>query len=427
MMVSVIDKGSVQPDNSVFTAKVNNMDYHIIDSDRHVVEPMLLWKNYIDSDTKNKYPVTLAHDSYDQAAKRVTRLGRIEAGIELPSIFMFAGKSLMNHWNEELQIATAYDNAGSTLIRQACMSPQGQIDSMNGSNVNQASIFPTFAGYVVNHNDIPAEVSLAYATGYNLWLKDYCDVAPDRLNAVGLISRHEPENMVKQLEAIISFGWTSLTLRPEVIADRTLGHPDYEEFWQACEQNEIAVALHGGTHLHGTTAGSDRFTTRFSLHACSHPMEMQMAFVSLLESGVLERYPGLKIAFIEAGASWVPHWLWRLDNICYPEHPQLVADNIKMLPSEYFKRQCWVSIEMGEPSLHQTADLIGHDKLLYGSDFPHTDHLQFDTKGLVSSLVDFSEQERRDILQNNAIDFYFPAPGSDTKKTIAALDSRIEA
>jgi predicted TIM-barrel fold metal-dependent hydrolase len=286
------------------------------------------------------------------------------------------------------------------------MQPNTQLESMDLSNINSAAIFSTFAGFIVNHSELPADVSLAYADAYNRWLKDYCDFDSDRLKAVGLISRHDPKNMVEQLEKIVENGWTSIPLRPEVILGRVLGHEDYNDFWAACEKHNIAVAFHGGTNLHAPTAGTDRFTSRFAMHACSHPMEAQMAFVSLLESGVLERHPRLKFAFLEAGASWVPHWLWRLDNICYPEFPTLVEENIKMLPSEYFKRQCWVGIELGEPCLREVINVIGHDKLLYGSDFPHPDHLHFTTEDIAQQLSELDENELQAVLEQNAIDFY---------------------
>ena len=401
------------------------MSQKIMDSDRHVVEPMSLWENYVDSAVRKKYPVTLKKDSLEEANARVKRTGNITDAIELPPMFMFRGKPLMNNWGEDLQISAAYNNAGSTYVRNSAMSSEGQIKSMDSSGIHCASIFPTFTGYVVNHQDVPDEVSLAYADGYNHWLKDYCSPAPDRLNAVGMVSLSNPKTLVKQLERIRSFGWQCITVRPEVINGRTLGHQDYEPFWEACEHHNIAVALHGGTHLWGTTVGSDRFSSRFALHACSHPMEMQMAFVSLLESGVLERHPKLKIAFIESGASWIPHWLWRLDNICYDEYPQLIAKNIKMRPSEYFKRQCWVTVEVGEPSLREAADIIGHDKLLYGSDFPHTDHLQFSLDNLSEELSDFSSEELSNILADNPRDFYLnPARGDSDKKSSKDSNSK---
>jgi predicted TIM-barrel fold metal-dependent hydrolase len=367
----------------------------IVDSDRHVMEPLSMWADYVIDHVFDEFPITF---QFDNGAKN-----RV---LKLPPIYCIAEKPILNQWGADVQLASSLRSKDSQSHRVKAMKPDTQIESMIESNICKAAIYSTFAGFIVNHSELPAHASLAYADAYNRWLKDYCDYDTDRLKAVGLISRHDPSNMVVQLEKVISNGWTSITLRPEVICGRALGHEDYNDFWAACEKHNIAVAFHGGTNLHAPTAGTDRFTSRFAMHACSHPMEAQMAFVSLLESGVLERHPRLKFAFLEAGASWVPHWLWRLDNICYPEFPTLVEQNIKMLPSEYFKRQCWVGIEIGEPCLREVIDVIGHDKLLYGSDFPHPDHLQFTTEDIAQQLEELTEVELQAVLEQNAKDFY---------------------
>jgi len=377
----------------------------MFDSDRHIIESLAMWQQYVDANIYNKFPIAYICDSPDKRNDRVKRLGQI-ADVELPPVFTIGDIPIINNWNEPEQIASAHLNQDSVSQREDAMSAKTQLRSMDDTNIIVASLFPTFATFIVNHQKIPAAVSLAYADAYNRWLKDYSDEDPLRLNAVGLISRHQPDNMVSQLNKIIAYGWSSIVLRPEVIANRDLGHVDYETFWTVCEQNNIAVAFHGGSCLHGSTAGNQRFSARFSLHACSHPMEAQMAFIALLEGGVLERHPKLKVAFLEAGASWLPSWLWRLDNICYPEFPSLVKENIKMLPSSYFKRQCWVGIELGEPCLREVIKTIGHKKLLYGTDFPHPDHLHFSNERISEQLEQLTTQECQDVLINNGGDFY---------------------
>ena len=386
--------------------------YKIIDSDRHVMEPLALWEEYLDPKVYLDYKIQSKNEVFDVLKENLS-----SESLKLPHTYFVGDMPILNNWNHKIQLATALRSESTKFERVSAMRPDTQLSSMNSSEISVAAIYSTFAGFIVNHAELPAHASLAYADAYNRWLKDYCDYDSDRLKAVGLISRHEPSNMVEQLDKIVAKGWTSITLRPEVICGRALGHEDYNDFWAACEKHNIAVAFHGGTNLHAPTAGTDRFTSRFAMHACSHPMEAQMAFVSLLESGVLERHPKLKFAFLEAGASWVPHWLWRLDNICYPEFPTLVEENIKMLPSEYFKRQCWVGIELGEPCLRDVIEVIGHDKLLYGSDFPHPDHMHFTTEDIAQQLSELNEAELRAVLEQNAIDFYGFGV-SDTKSNL---------
>ena len=141
-----------------------------------------------------------------------------------------------------------------------------------------------------------------------------------------------------------------------------------------------------------------------------------MAFLTLLEGGVLERYPKLKVAFMEAGASWLPAWLWRLDHVCYEQMPMEISHHIKMLPSEYFKRQCWIAFEMEEPGLRTLIDTVGVDKLLWGTDFPHFDHEDEEVEGMTHP--ELSAEEIRIIQRENPRAFFNLAPVasySDTK------------
>ncbi|MCF6439363.1 amidohydrolase [Pseudoalteromonas luteoviolacea] len=369
--------------------------FKIIDCDRHVIEPQHLWDVY--SDNVHSNGVTL---DFDNEEKRTQRIKAGYPDLALPPVYKVQGYPILSNWDLEQQIASAIVNSQSLKERKSATNPMDQVESMQETNISKALLFPTFANYVVNHEKIDATYSLACAKNYNAWLKDYCSEYPEKLYPVGLLSRHDTNTLVEQVNEIVRFGWKAVVLRPEPILGKNLGHPDYEAFWDACESNDLTVCFHGGTHLQGQTVGMDRFTSRFSLHACSHPMEAQMAFITLLESGVLERYPRLKIAFLEAGCSWVAHWLWRLDNICYEEFPSLTDKNIKMKPSEYFVRNCWVGIEIGEP-LSDVLSFIGHEKLIFGSDYPHPDHLHFDLTKISEKLPDLSESQLRDVLENN--------------------------
>jgi predicted TIM-barrel fold metal-dependent hydrolase len=357
------------------------MDYKIIDADRHVTEPVNMWEAYVDNEIFTNYPIGLKQQFADK-----------EKTIALPPVYTIGGEPVLFSWLHSHQLASMEKSPQAHNSLLEGMAPDRQLESMERHKIAKAFLFPTFATFLINHQDLPSKVSGAYALAYNNWLKDYCDYNEHRLKGVGLISRHDTSSMLEQLQTVIDFGWTCITLRPEMIMGKTLGHCDHDLFWQQCEKYNIAVAIHGGTHVHVPTAGSERFTSHFALHACSHPIEAQMAFLSLLESGVFERYPKLKFAFLEAGSAWVPYWLCRL--------------NIKMLPSNYFKRQCWVAVEPGEPNLRETIKWIGHKKLLFGSDFPHPDHAHIDVENIASDCSELTSAELHDMLDNNANDFF---------------------
>lgn len=381
------------------------MKRQVYDCDRHVIEPLSLWEDYVDPTQVRGFEIRMQHDTDAARQDRIKRLGD-KGDVALSPQYLIGDDIILADWSEALQLACAYKNDKSHDNRFAAMQPETQLTSMDNTHITRASLLPTFASFIIHHARLPAKASIAYAQGYNRWLLDYAAHSPQRFNPVALISRHEPSSMLSQLNVIIEQGFSSVMLRPEPILGHSLGSAAYAPFWQHCEQHNLAIIFHGGTHLHAPTAGRDRYQSHFALHACSHPHEIQMAFLSLLESGVFEHHPKLKFGFLEAGCSWVPHWLWRLDNICYPEFPSLTQHNIKQLPSSYFKRQCWVSIELEEPCIEQVIDIIGHQSLVFASDFPHPDHTDFTLSDTSSICQNISEAQLQDILYHNAITLY---------------------
>jgi predicted TIM-barrel fold metal-dependent hydrolase len=185
--------------------------------------------------------------------------------------------------------------------------------------------------------------------------------------------------------------------------------PAYEPFWTECEALDIAVGLHEGTHCLLPTTGVDRFHTRFALHACSHPMEQMMALLALIEGGVLERHPKLRVAFLESGCGWLPYWLWKLDEEYKNLHWE-VKDRVRCLPSEFFRRQCYIAIKPSEPYLSQIIDFIGSDNLLFGSDYPHMDNRINGFNEIMESNKKEAQKIIRKIVWNNPQRIYSLAP-----------------
>ncbi|MCF2858203.1 amidohydrolase [Pseudoalteromonas sp. SMS1] len=376
--------------------------YKIIDVDRHVIEPLEMWQQYVSPEIYEKYPIWMKFDTEEKALARAKKMG-VPEPVFVPPEYMIGQHETLLHWGEDIKLACLEGNNESE--RKLAMYPDTQLDKMTKDGIHRACILPTFGNNIIHHEKLPDHVSVAFADAYNKWLRDYCALDPEKLIAVGVISRHDPKKMLDQLRRIIDYGWSCIALRPEKIRGRLLGDPEYEAFWDLCDEHNISVAIHGGTHAVLNTVGTDHFTSHFALHACSHPMEAQMAFVSLLESGVLERHPNLKFAFLEAGASWLPSWLCRLDTICFPQFRSLTRAHIKQLPSEYFKRQCWIAIEPGEPNLREVINWVGHEKLIFGSDFPHPDHEHIDTTKLEQVLSMLTDDEVRAILEVNPVSF----------------------
>jgi len=95
-----------------------------------------------------------------------------------------------------------------------------------------------------------------------------------------------------------------------------------------------------------------------------------VALFQFLAGGICERHPKLRVVILEAGAGWVPFWLWWLDELT-ERYRGLDVPELSLRPSEYFRRQCFISAEMDEPTLPAVIDALGTDPIVTASDFPH--------------------------------------------------------
>ncbi|NEO55081.1 MAG: amidohydrolase [Okeania sp. SIO3B5] len=354
--------------------------YSIIDADSHVIEPPSMWAEYLDPEFKQFAPSAEMKIKGEKIADKIS-------------------EQLQEIGNK--QMMEAHPNAYFHGYHS-----ESHIQEMLLMGIDLAFLYPTHGLLLWGINTMEPEVAGAFTRAYNTWLfEEFCSYDPERLRGVGAINLHQPEKMVLELHQIAKYGAKAVFLRPNPIKGRLLSNPAYEPFWAECEKLNIAIGIHEGAHSCLPTTGAERFQTHFALHACSHPMEHMMGLLALIEGGVLERHPCLRVGFLESGCGWLPYWLWRLDQ----EYENLyweVKDTIKIRPSEYFRRQCFVSIEPSEPYISQIIEYIGSDNLIFGSDYPHIDHQSDIVDQLVGLEKNLSKETLKKITWDNPARFY---------------------
>ena len=123
--------------------------------------------------------------------------------------------------------------------------------------------------------------------------------------------------------------------------------------------------------------------------------------------GVLARFPRLKVAFLEGNGSWLPFWLWRLDE--HWENPgryELTA--VRERPSEYFLRQGFVSLECDEQPAPHAVEICGPECFVFSTDYPHYDTKYPEATARFLTLP-LHEKAKRTILWDNCVRLYgFP-------------------
>lgn len=374
-------------------------DFQIIDADSHVTEPTEMWQEYLEPAFKDLAPyrdLPVAEDGSIQIDLFSPPVKDLKVNGE--HIYYKISQAM---WDEGIK-ATLRD---LDKYKEFGYDPESQVKAMKDMGVDISFLYPSVGLWMLAIDTMEPALAAALTRAYNNWLRDFCSYDSQLLRGVGAICLHEPETMVSELQRVADFGWKAVFLRPNPVKGRLLSDPAYEAFWTECERLNVAVSLHEGTHSRLPTTGSDRFHSRFAMHACSHPIEQMMALLALIEGGVLERHPKLRVAFLEAGCGWLPYWLWRLDRE-YHDLEWEVKENVKMKPSEYFRRQCFCSIEPSESYLKDIINYIGEDNLIFGSDYPHIDHDPDILDDVVALEEKISKQTVQKILWDNPKRFY---------------------
>lgn len=288
------------------------------------------------------------------------------------------------------------------------MSAENRIKVLDKERIRLTVLFPSAAlvsGYLE-----PA-FAAAMMRAYNSWISDWCRTAPDRLKFAASVALFDIDEAIQEARrAVGELGAVAITVRPNPAAGQRLDHPSREPFYAAVAELGVPLVVHESTG-DPKTAGGDRYggmTTPESYtfhHVISHPFEQMMAMMALLCGGVLERHPTLKVGFFEAGCSWTPYWIARLDD--HFEHPKLgrYMTGLTLKPSEYFERQCVVSCDPGDPTIPLAVQGLGAHKILFATDYPHFDSGAGAVNGFLE-VADFGDAERRRLLWDNTVEFY---------------------
>ena len=325
--------------------------FRVIDADRHIMEPEDLYDRYLEPAFKGRVFVGPGR------RERLVDGRPVSDNTQAPS---GGGMTLGQGYRESYPEAVAANFDAPSNLRD-----------MDREGVDVAVLFPTLGLYIMWADFIEPALSAAICRAYNNWLADYCSHDKERLHGVMLLPLQDPKLACEELRrASRELGLVGIFWRPNILCGRTLASPDYFPVYETASELGVTVCIHEGARTVLQQAGSDRYS-EFTRHAACHPMEQMLAVGNFCGDGVLEKFPRLKVAHLEAGCGWLPFWLDRLD-----QHWERAGDRVRVtkeLPSYYFKRQCMISTEAGEEFVSDVVRHVGDDYLVLATDYPHPD------------------------------------------------------
>jgi predicted TIM-barrel fold metal-dependent hydrolase len=363
----------------------------VIDADGHITEPMDLWDRYLEPKYRDLAPRFVRTANGIDA---ISFLGveHVPAnGIGLPGAGL-AGQRVSARTMYEHRYVNGHPGG---------FDPRARLVVMDKEGIDVAVLFPTISAVpIAAIPDVGFAAALARA--YNNWLAEFCSLDPERLYAVAQVPLlHVGEAIAEATRAVTELEMRMIVLRPNPYAGRLWTDAAYDPFWACIQDLAVPVAFHEGTYPNGIpTAGAERFDNFLFQHIVSHPFEQQLACMSLIAGGTLERFPRLKVAFMESGCGWLPYWLQRIDD--HYEELGWMAPTLTMKPSDYFRRQCYISVEAKDAHVRHAVAAIGADRLLFASDFPHYDAIFPGAVGTFVSKCGLAEDAVQAVLAGNA-------------------------
>ncbi len=149
------------------------------------------------------------------------------------------------------------------------------------------------------------------------------------------------------------------------------------------------------------TIGLDRMSSYAGCHIISHVFEQMAAMVNVTLAGIFQRFPHLRVGFLEAGCGWAPSWADRIE-----EHYELAPGDYQGgNPDGVLSTRSWLTFEIEEPGLASTLEQGWADNVMFASDYPHHDAVYPGAVKCVKERGLGAALERK-VLADNALAFY---------------------
>ena len=360
----------------------------VVDCDSHVMEPADLWQRYLEPRFRDRAIRIEKRDGVEHLIiGEQTVLQSVLAGL--------GGAHREPH--ELFGGGLSYADG----CEPASFDPKARTALLDSWNVDYGVLFPTIGILPFPTDDLA--LASAYARAYNRWQKDFFDSAPRRLVPIALVNWRDVEEAKRELEHCIRAGFRGLFVPPEVIDEKRLGDPHFDPIWRLCEEAGIPGCLHVIVRFQpGSSSFGSWYATRpgpiftFGLGATG---QMIPAIAAMVSDGLFERFPKLKIVSVEAGCGYAAYLMDRLDE----KHARFrTIHPLTLKPSEYIKRNCYFVAEPEERTIGAMLDLVGEDRILWGSDYPHVDSNLEAPKQIRAAIASLSPARQAAVLGENA-------------------------
>jgi hypothetical protein len=240
----------------------------------------------------------------------------------------------------------------------------GWTQFMDDMGISESVLYPTLGLAFAYARDPEWAADLARA--YNDYVYDHFLTRNARLKAVALLPVQAPRAAAAELRRAINELGMVGGLLPTPGLNVGYGDPGFDPLYEVAQALGAMLGVHGAARQHGIGVNLDYVgADGGQAFVLAHSFGQMSQFTHMIFGRVFERFPRLKVAFLEAGCGWVPYFIERIDRRTERSGRRLATEQVRDHPV-YFHA------ELAERQVLPLAlDVVGEDRLLYASDFPH--------------------------------------------------------
>ncbi|MGW0684051.1 amidohydrolase family protein [Streptomyces sp. NPDC002754] len=380
------------------------LPYPLFDADNHLYETEETLTRYL----PDRYRGAIQYVQVNGRTKIAVR-GQISEYIPNPTFDVVARPGAMEdyfrHGNPEGKSRREIFGDPMRSV-PAFREPAPRMKLMDELGIDRTLMFPTLASLVEERMRDDPEMIHAVVHSLNQWLDEVWSFNyHDRIFTVPVISLPIVDKAIEELDWCVERGAKAILVRPAPVpgfrGSRSFALPEFDPFWKRVVEHDILVTMHSSDSGYAKYssdwegAGGEMLPFKTNVFRMMDQWRpVQDAVASWVCHGALFRFPELKIAVIENGSDWIAPLLQNLADV-YKKAPEGFAGD----PVEAVRRNIHVS-PFWEEDLGALADLIGEDKVLFGSDYPHPEGLAEPTS-YVDALAHMDLERQAKIMGGN--------------------------
>lgn len=361
---------------------MSTVNYPIYDADRHFYEPPEAFLRHLPKKFQREFQYVQVN-----GRTKLAVAGMLSDYIPNPTFEMVAAPGSHEMWyrGENPEGLSLREATGDPIPSQdAFHNADAHLKVMDEQSIHAGLFLPTLASIIEERLSQKPEVIHALLHSVNEWTMEECGFAREnRLFPVPMINLFDVDAACKELEFLLAAGARVIGIRPAPVCGlkggRSMGMEEFDPFWARVNEAKIFVVLHVSDSGYDKiyqwwTAGGKGEFRPFEkdpfgeiLDWMGRPIADTLA--AMICHGLFDRFPDIRVASLENGASWLEPLLHRLERT-YRKMPKAFSRN----PLETFRKHVYVA-PFYEDSIEKVVELIGVERVLFGSDWPHPEGL----------------------------------------------------